>query len=274
MREQQGLTGNGLKLIAIFTMLIDHIGFVILERGVPNLNISTESMAFWNNMDTCFRALGRIAFIIFLFLLVEGFKHTSNVWKYALRMLIFAIVSEIPFNIAVSGKVINPEYQSVYVTLLLSLLMMIAFEAVSEHLTSKVASVAVDIAIFVIVSAAAYFLKCDYTTLGIAMAATMYFCRNRSDYGVWIMLAVIVLYTVLPWFLVISGLIPYSVFMITGGSSPIEALGVVAFFFIRKYNGERGSFSLKYVFYIFYPAHLLILGLITAFILNGGFSLY
>ena len=79
------LTGTQLKVIALVTMIIDHIGVVLLE---PN------SVVYW-----VARSIGRLAFPIYCFLLVEGFIHTRNVKKYLGRLLLFAVISEIPFDI-------------------------------------------------------------------------------------------------------------------------------------------------------------------------------
>lgn len=275
MSEPKGITGNGLKMIAIVTMLIDHIAYVILERGI----LSSPGKTFYDGLiflaDLAMRLIGRLAFIIFLFLLVEGFRHTSNVWKYAVRLLAFAVISEIPFNIAVNGTVFSLGYQSVYVTLFLSLIMMIAFEKVQDVFSDNLPlHIVLDILVFLCASAAAYFAHCDYTTLGIAMAAVMYFFRNNRYRGFLVLACVIVLYTAVPVFLYNNGFVPYYVVSIFGGSSPIELFGIVSFVFIRRYNGERGSFNFKYAYYIFYPAHLLILGLITAFAYNNGLPLF
>ena len=103
-----GLTGNTLKLIAIFTMLIDHIGAAVIEAGILSSNDMARMMAIletergmqWYLADIVLRLIGRLAFPIFCFLLVEGFTHTGNEAKYARNLLLFALISEIPFDLA------------------------------------------------------------------------------------------------------------------------------------------------------------------------------
>ena len=95
--KKKGLSGSAIKIIAIVAMLIDHIGAVIVERM-----ITAQSGGVYSYedplvvLDTVLRGIGRIGFPIFCFLLVEGFVHTRNVAKYALRLFAFALISEVP----------------------------------------------------------------------------------------------------------------------------------------------------------------------------------
>lgn len=84
--------------------------------------------------DMVLRGIGRVAFPIFCFLLVEGFLHTKNVWKYAGRLALFALVSEIPFDLAFQGEWLFMGYQNIFFTLLVGLLVMIAFQTAEEKL--------------------------------------------------------------------------------------------------------------------------------------------
>lgn len=123
------LSGSTLKWIALLTMLIDHMGAVLLECGVVqayNLNLPTafsyETSLFFFQADRIIRQIGRISFPIFCFLLVEGFHYTSNRKKYALRLFLFALLSEIPFDLALQGTVLEFGYQNVMFTLLFGFL--------------------------------------------------------------------------------------------------------------------------------------------------------
>ncbi|MBQ2453108.1 MAG: hypothetical protein II497_01520, partial [Lachnospiraceae bacterium] len=98
------MTGTALKLIAVVSMLIDHTGDVLFPGQL------------W------LRYIGRLAFPIYCFLIVEGFIHTRNVMKYMARLLVFGIVSEIPFDLAFFGEISYPGYQNVFWTLLLGLM--------------------------------------------------------------------------------------------------------------------------------------------------------
>ncbi len=254
------LNGNTLKMIAIITMLIDHLTYVLIEAnklqdvvssyvGGTSLDYMQSDYYKWLMVDLIGRGIGRLAFPIFVFLLVEGFLHTRNVWKYAFRLGIFAVISEVPFDMAFRKSFMDWGYQSVYVTLLIGLLMMIGLEKVAEKVSNKVLSVALQALVFIAALCAAHFAHCDYAEMGVAMIAATYLTRNCRKFT---------------WLAV---LIAMAVTMPIVGVNPLEFLGCLSFLFIAKYNGERGNFNLKYIYYAFYPAHLLILGLLNVFVL-------
>ncbi|HHV11132.1 MAG TPA: hypothetical protein GXX75_12720 [Clostridiales bacterium] len=143
--RKRGISGSTLKLIAIFTMLIDHTAATILQntlvaRGMNNLDPTDVQAtmqfyadnAFLNGAMMVMRLIGRIAFPIFCFLLVEGFLHTRNVTKYAVRLALFAAISEIPFDLAFNNKVLEGTHQNVFFTLLIGLLILIGFKTIKE----------------------------------------------------------------------------------------------------------------------------------------------
>jgi hypothetical protein len=141
----RGISGSTLKLIAIFTMLIDHTAATILEktlmaRGMGLLN-TTDTVAlaqFYAENGLIYaiymimRLIGRIAFPIFCFLLVQGFLHTRNVTKYAIRLALFAAISEIPFDLAFNNKILEYSHQNVFFTLLIGLLTLISFQTLKQ----------------------------------------------------------------------------------------------------------------------------------------------
>ncbi len=137
MKSGKGITGSTLKIIAIVTMFIDHVGAALFEhyqyKFLANFGadyckaaISAKIPWLWadwmgneavvQSIDMILRAIGRIAFPIFCFLLVEGFLHTRNVKKYLIRLLIFAFVSDVPFDLAFFGE-IGLNHQNVFFTL-------------------------------------------------------------------------------------------------------------------------------------------------------------
>jgi hypothetical protein len=149
-KVRKGITGSTLKLVAIIIMLIDHTAATILDRtlmarGMGELNAGNPQavLDFMSEnagiyyLDSFMRLIGRIAFPIFCFLLVEGFKYTHNKWSYAIRLGIFALVSEIPFDLALMNRFLEFSHQNVYFTLLIGLLVLIGFELVSEKLADK-----------------------------------------------------------------------------------------------------------------------------------------
>lgn len=234
------ITGNTLKMIAIICMLIDHIGAVLIEKGCLNVTTSEELMLVlqtpygqtWYGIDMVLRTIGRIAFPIFCFLLVEGFLHTRSVKKYAGRLLVFALVSEVPFDLAIFGTWTAFQHQNVFFTLFLGLMVLEGYSQSAGHIIRQ---------ILVILSgcAAAAILRCDYDITGIIMITVLYIFWNDKRRQT-----------------------------ICGGIlSAVESLScfgaaALAFIPIRMYSGKRGAGNLKYIFYWFYPVHLLVLYLL------------
>lgn len=250
--RKKGISGSTIKIIAIVAMLIDHIGAVIIERminqlGVNSLNTANlqELMQFITKnggillIYFLMRAIGRIGFPIFCFLLVEGFLHTKNVTKYALRLLAFALISEIPFDLGFCGKPFYWGYQNVFFTLFIGLLVMIAYRAIEGLKVNKFFKVAFYILALAVGIIASMLLKTDYgTTYGIGVICIMalYIFRKNKVHQI------------------IAGCITFL----------WEITAPLAFIPIGLYNGRRGL-SLKYFFYAFYPLHLFILYLIARY---------
>ena len=257
MKTKWGISGSVLKWFAVITMAIDHFGASILETYVMNVwgrsplgNLFSDH---WNELlrvDRILRYIGRPAFPIFCFLLVEGFLHTRDVKKYAMRLGIFALISEIPFDLAVRGKFFDWQYQNVYVTLLLGLLTIWASDAIllymEKHLKEKLPSAAYGIlrvlAMFVILLAGCFLaeavFRSDYGASGICAIYILYMCRHQRMGG--------------------FALAVFELGMIAG---TIEFAAFLMLIPMHFYNGTRGK-QRKYFFYAFYPVHLLILAII------------
>ncbi len=226
--KTKGFSGSTLKLIAIITMLIDHIGAVVVG---PMLSVNPDLTSFYYVLRLC----GRIAFPIFCFLLVEGFFHTGNMPKYCLRLAAFALISEIPFDLAIYHTPVYPDGQNVFFTLLIGLLTIWAMQSFDKHFSEKpVAKALIRSVILIIGMFAAWGLKTDYNFYGIIVIAVLYEYHHRKIFGQ--TLSAIML-----------------CFM-----STLELTAFIAVPLIGAYNGKRGL-SLKYIFYVFYPAHLLVL---------------
>ena len=269
--QKTGLTGNALKLIAIITMFIDHSAAFLIENGYFAVNENTGEgtpgfilASRLLTVDMVCRAIGRIAFPIFLFLLVEGFLHTSSLLKYGVRLLLFAVISEIPFDLANNGTVLEFSYQNVFFTLLLTLVAMAGYEAVENRFgkDNKVLAVLLCIVVFIITTTAASLLRTDYASAGVGMGTVIWFLRKKRSAQPLALMAFIIMYCILQtYFDSASGTGPVINFVrfYFDNISFVEVLCVAAYLFITRYNGERGSFLPKYVFYAFYPVHMLIL---------------
>lgn len=223
------LSGSALKVIALVTMIIDHIGYFILSRTAfgmtPLFSIASITVTvYW-----IFRKIGRLAFPIYVFLLCEGCLLTRNRNRYALSLFIFALISEIPWNIVHSGKIFLISSQNVFFTLFLGLLAIMFSDRFRE--TGEIKFIIASFAVF----AAAYFLKADYGIRGVGLALIVFLLRNRR---------------------VEQALAGSSIYV---NNAPAY---LVSFLIINMYNGRRGfiqSKALKYFFYAVYPLHLLLL---------------
>lgn len=120
---QRTYSASDLKRIAMGTMVLDHLAFHLMERGGTDLPMA------WYILGTAMRLAGRVAFPLYGFFLVQGFFHTGNWGKYMKRMVLLALVSEIPFNLICSGRPMYP-VQNTLVTLSVSLLALKGIRAV------------------------------------------------------------------------------------------------------------------------------------------------
>ena len=129
-RKKSGLTGFAIKMIACLSMLFDHIAAVFLDEGYFFLHPDVDKAPDWIfHMDFAMRAFGRLAFPLFCFLIVEGCFHvTGNKWKYLGNLIVFGIISEIPFDLAFNRSFFDWSSQNVYFTLALGLLTIIGIE--------------------------------------------------------------------------------------------------------------------------------------------------
>jgi len=222
------LSSSGLKVIAVITMLIDHVASVLLrENPVVLLQIADYQLTLY----TLMRTIGRIAFPIFAFLLAEGFHYTSDRKKYGIRLLVFAFISEIPWNFEHTGKLFYSS-QNVFFTLLLGFLGLCVIEELKTA-AKKTKGIALLLALLLI----SIVLRADY---------------GCSGFG----------------FILLMGLLrEYPVFRAVIGSCFLSSRwqAGMAFIPIAFYNGKRGFIKgrvLKILFYVIYPLHMLILYLI------------
>lgn len=234
MQRVRVLNGFHLKLIAICTMFIDHMGHTLFP-GVMWL-----------------RCIGRVAFPIFCFLIAEGCIYTHDRKKYALRLLVFALLSEIPFNLMTGGWVWNPYDQNVLWTLLAGALVCWLMDWALKKRT---------VWAFVLTGA-------------VTVAAYWLLELVNTDYGGWGMLLVAMFYGIhrapsgaaVKMIAQAFGLVLFSI-AVMGGVLSIELWSLWALVPIWLYNGQRGfsNKAVQYGFYAFYPVHILILSLISIY---------
>ena len=248
MNKKKGFTGYHLKMIALITMLIDHIAAVVIWRVYAasfriagNMQLSEsfgDKVILWvaEHQDLVYtiyenmRLIGRMAFPIYCFLLVEGFLHTSNVKKYGLRLLLFACLSEIPFDLALTGQIWDTSYSNVFFTLVIALMAMWAFSYIEKFAEfwkekkwdSFLGTLVVTMTGVLVMATCGGFaelvLKTDYGFAGVFAIVAMYLLRNTRTIGF------------------IAGVLVLTIF-----SSSTEIFALCMLYPLIPYNGERGK---------------------------------
>ncbi|MBQ9250188.1 MAG: conjugal transfer protein TraX [Oscillospiraceae bacterium] len=257
MEEQRnwrtGVTAAALKGTALVSMLIDHIGYVLLPAlilyGRSHLlpwDGETLRSVYWT-----LRSLGRPAFPLYLFLLLEGFQHTRSRGKYLLRLSLFALLSEIPFDLALNQTLLEFAYQNVFFTLAIGFAALMGIDALRRAPGSRVLRGAGLLLIFAAAPALAWLLRTDYDAVGVAALELLYaatWLRERrgdeTPVG-----------RVLCWCAMLPALLL---------SSRREWWSLLALPLVILYNGKKGRQPSRWFFYGFYPAHLLLLAALRA----------
>lgn len=217
-----------LKIIAIITMIIDHVGLLLFPQYA------------------ILRIIGRVSFPIFCFLISEGCIHTSNIKKYLFRLGLFAIISQFPFNIFLTGRLfyfrgyildIIPMYfygLNVFFTLFLGALSIVIAKKMKIYFS---------VPLIILLATLAELFHTDYGAFGVILIVVYWLLRKN----------------------VLHRAIGGSALCLVNGlirQSSWNAWPAIAGIPILLYNGEKGKHSLKYFFYVFYPLHLLIIFLI------------
>lgn len=222
-KRSVGLSQESLKIIACVTMLIDHIGAILIK---------------WQPL----RMIGRISFPIFCFLIAEGCAHTSNPQKYGIRLAIGAAISEFAFDLALYGG-INLARQNVMITLLLGFLALQAMAQTDSPLYK-----------FLILAGAmiaGQMCHSDYGGNGVLLVVMFGMVRDLPRAKLFRVVFLTLVCLVLPGR-------KYDVF---GLKIHGELFALAALLPIHFYSGEKKTHSklLQWGFYLFYPAHLLVL---------------
>ncbi|MBR5661996.1 MAG: conjugal transfer protein TraX [Bacteroidales bacterium] len=223
------LSGSGLKLLAVVSMLVDHLA-AFVWKGDPLVMSHLFKIGHrWVTPYILMRSFGRLAFPLFAFLIVEGFVHTRSRKRYGLNLGVFALISEIPFNLIHSSSLFFIR-QNVFFTLFFGFLGLCAIEYFKEDKKKMAISLLGLLAV-------SFFFRADYGYVGYGLILMLYVLRENL------------------LFKTIFGCCMLSRQWIAGA----------AFIPISMYNGKRGFIQgtfAKYCFYAFYPVHLLVLYLI------------
>lgn len=231
IQEKYQINGAVLKYIAFISMFIDHFNKAIIT---PLLNYQEPLVT----ISTIFDIIGRIAFPIFAFMIVEGFYKTKSRFKYLRNLLIFAIISEIPYDMFQSKVFINNRSQNIMWALALGLLTLIIVDKLKEKIKNKYTWLGLSILIVGVNAIIATLISFDYDYYSIIIIFILYLFYDKRLVG-----------SLLSYLVIIK-----------------EAYAILGFAVINFYNGEKGKQN-KWFNYLFYPVHLLIFG-ICRFCLN------
>ncbi len=239
INKRKGMDALTLKLLAMAFMLLDHTWATVWS--VP-----------W------FTMVGRLAFPIFAFQIVEGFYHTSDRKRYMKRMLVFALISEIPFNLMVADSLVFPFHQNVMLTFLIALLLMNWMENSRDSLPKFIGVSAVCVVLGFVLGIASF---ADYNHYGIFMVLLFYWSYKLPFRHLVQLLGMLYINDAM------AGLVfPVELF---GRSFEVgqQMLAVLALIPIWLYDGRQGYHSkpLQYACYAFYPVHMLLLYLLSRF---------
>lgn len=228
-KKYQVLSGSALKLIAVITMIIDHIGAFLLVQVPETQQPLFANAPDWLTLYNITRTVGRAAFPIFCFLVAEGARYTHSRKRYGISLLVCAVISEFAWNLAHNGT-LRFEKQNVFFTLLLGYLCI----CICDRYRKDPLMLAIGAACMIVT---ALYVNADYGVKGMALIPMMYVLREY----------------------------PFERTVVGCGclNSPVRE--IPGFLLLWLYNGERGFIKgkiSKYAFYAIYPVHIFILYLI------------
>ena len=225
----QCLSGAWLKIVAMVSMLIDHINKALIYP------ILTSAHGFLPTLSNIFDKIGRIAFPIFCFLLVEGFFKTHNRKKYLLNLLIFGVISEVPFDMCTTASFFDKNWNNIMFSLALVLVTIWVIDILKEKMKNLPTIVWLLVCVVIVapICLLSSILGLDYESYAILIGCFFYLFYNYRFLGAALGFATMI-------------------------SQPWSILG---FGLTMTYNGKRGR-QIKMLSYWFYPVHLLIIGMI------------
>ena len=228
-KKIQFLSGAWLKYIAIISMIIDHVNKALIYPYLTSPN------GFLTTLSNIFDIIGRIAFPLFCFFVVEGFFKTRSRKKYLLNLLIFGVISEVPFDMFTTASFFNNNWQNVMFTLALVLVTIWIIDVLKTKMQSKPIALwyVVSLLIVGVMCIVSMMLSLDYEHHAILIGYFFYLFHDMPIFA-----------------------IPF------GYASMYESpWALLGFGLTLTYNGERGK-QHKMLNYWFYPVHMLILGIL------------
>ena len=236
-----------LKWIALFSMLIDHIGAILGQETFVSWNLS------W--LYTLFRIIGRLAFPIFAFFISEGWRHTRNRKNYFFLMVIFAVLSQPIYYFALNSSRFS---LNIFFTFILSMALLYLVDKIRENKsTAFINSIFIIDIIMLILLLNGIGITVSYGLYGVMLPVVIYLFYNlsfRKRIIMWCIVAIMMILQWLSYFITIQNI---------STNSFVELFALLAIPLLCLYNGQRGKFNLKWLFYIFYPTHILLIYLIS-----------
>lgn len=247
IEARRGLDGETLKLIAIFAMTIDHIAFAFVPNGTA--------------LAVLMHAVGRITGPVMFYLAAEGYHHTRSVPRYVLRLLVFALVSYLPFQLFCYGGELLARFHFTRLNVIYTILLGV----LAVWVRHEVRPMPVKLLLIALLTLLA--IPGDWGTSGVLMILTFDFFYGdfRSQSFAYVLLIlldqyILHLFTTPVFSLLYEGTLDLSAWVYGA-----ENLGLfLPLLLLHHYNGQRGGHGSwgKWLFYIYYPAHLTVLGLI------------
>ncbi len=232
--EKWGLSTFSLKIIAVVTMFMDHFAYIFCQNH--------------QTLYTLLRSVGRLSFPIFAFLIVEGFFHTKNRIQYGIRLGVFALISEIPYNL-MYGNIFDLKQQNVMFTLFIGYLLIWGMDNIFlfrvnypkmlvKHISPSHLNVVMGLLVIIGAHGTAYLINSAYSYAGV-MLIMCFYTFHKYHYGK-----------------IISNIVfNFGMYI----NVPMQWWGAVSVIPLALYNGKPGKRKWKYFFYWFYPLHILLL---------------
>ena len=254
-----------LKLVAVFTMLLDHAASGILEYYLQYVPLNNVVWELLYRINSDLRVIGRIAFPLFCFLLIHGFMHTHSRLKYVENLLLFALLSELPFDFLFYDG-IDFAHQNVFLTLLIGLLMIWALEAVNQTNIKMILKCAASLPVIAAGIKMSMVLNTDYAWTGVLLILGLYLFRKKK--GLQCTIPFVVFFIARVFRNVELGYYSFGIQVIRETFKLYWSI-VISAFMILRCNEKRYIRKGKYFFYAFYPVHISILYLIRVLFCTG-----
>lgn len=272
-KEYYGIRSDVLKIIAMISMAIDHLGAIVIEKYREVIDFSTQSgvdtYIRLGYIDTVLRQIGRLAFPIFCYQLVVSFYKTSNRGKYFRNLVLFAFISEPFFDLADRDVILEfSEYQNVFFTLSIGFLAIWLMDVIDDQLENSIKdrklSVLFQGLITVIACCLSALLKTDYNFPGVILIIVIYkLYGNRMLMALYSPVLFLIAYAVRKY-------IQFGYNAHIAKERVVSEMAMaISFILISQDNGVRKlGKKFKWFGYIFYPAHFLVYYLIRRFVLK------